>query len=257
MTAIRYRDRPTDFGARPDCGGHKCGWLASERDGKEIYMLSLWSLRRLILLMVCLFAAPSFAETAYLEYSAGIAIVPYQNLTGAIASSAGQSGRIEPKPGYTVGAAIGMPFLKLFRAEIALNYRSSDINEMAVQPGARGANGDISLFSAMANGYVDYDLDLGVVPYLGFGVGYGRLKLRADNRDARFAIRDKASVFVWNIMVGGTLPYSDTVDFTAEYRYLASSDFDFGSLSSATDGTRTDSRFDSEYDAHELVFGMR
>ena len=135
---------------------------------------------------------------------------------------------------------------------------------MAVQPGARGANGDISLFSAMANGYVDYDLDLGVVPYLGFGVGYGRLKLRADNRDARFAIRDKASVFVWNIMVGGTLPYSDTVDFTAEYRYLATSDFDFGSLSSTTvttggvtTVTRTDSRFDSEYDAHELVFGMR
>ena len=152
-----------------------------------------------------------------------------------------------------MGGALGMPFLEFFRAEIALNYRESDLDEMYVVPGSKGGKGEISLFSALLNGYVDFDFDLAVVPYLGVGIGYGRMKLRGQNSGADLKIRDKDSVFVWNVMLGATLPFSDTVDFTAEYRYLATDDPDFKSTSTISGN----SRYDSEYDAHELVFGMR
>jgi opacity protein-like surface antigen len=204
--------------------------------------------------MVCLSTAPSFAETAYLEYALGVTIVPNQNLTGTIPSSAGQSGSYRTDAGYMVGAAVGMPFLEYFRAEIALAFRSAEISEIAVQAGPDGGNGEITLFSAIANGYVDYDFGLVVVPYVGFGIGYGRLKLRGENTGG-FKIRDKASVFVWNLMVGGTLPVSDTVDMTAEYRYLSTTDPDFESL--PLPGDTNGSRYDSEYDNHEFVLGMR
>jgi len=216
-------------------------------------MHSLWSLRRLVLFMVCLCAAPSFAETAYLQYSVGLSIVPNQNLDGTIGSSSQQSGRYTTNPGYIVGGALGMPFLEFFRAEIALNYRESDLDEMYVVPGSKGGKGEISLFSALVNGYVDFDFDLAVVPYLGVGIGYGRMELRGQNSGADFKIRDEDSVFVWNVMLGTTLPFSDTIDFTAEYRYLATDDPDFNSHSP----TIGNSRYDSEYDAHELVLGMR
>ena len=146
-----------------------------------------------------------------------------------------------------------MPFLEFFRAEIALNYRESDLDEMYVVPGSKGGKGEISLFSALVNGYVDFDFDLAVVPYLGVGIGYGRMKLRGQNSGADFKIRDKDSVFVWNVMLGAILPVSDTVDLTAQYRYVATTDPDFKSLS-ATNGA---SRYDSEYDAHEVVWSMR
>lgn len=226
-------------------------------------MLSLRSIRGLAVLMVSLSATPALAELGYLEYSAGVAILRNQSLTGADRIGSGLSGRIESEPGFSVGAAVGTTALELYgaalRAEIAVNYRNNKVDRMGVTGQNNDASGDLDLFTAMVNAFVDYDLGLYVVPYVGVGVGYGRVDVNVENRGSTFRINDQASVFAWNVMIGGVLPLSDVVDVTTGYRYVATTDprLDSRITSTGTTPTVTGQRFDFEYDAHEVVMGLR
>lgn len=207
------------------------------------------------------FAMPAFAELGYLEYTAGVSIVRNQNLTGADASGSGLSGSFHTDVGYSVGAAVGFTPIEIetvgLRTEIALNYRQNEINSMNVAGQASDGNGDVNLFTAMVNAYVDFDLEkamgLGIAPYAGIGVGYGRLSIDADNRVQALRINDEASVFAWNVMAGLTIPYTDVVDFLAGYRYVATTDPRFDARVTPL-GSR---RLDSEFDAHEVTGGIR
>ena len=226
-------------------------------------MPSLRSIQRLAVHMMflvaslVLVASPASAELGYLEYSVGLSIAPNQNLTGADPSGAGFGGRIESEPGYTVGVALGRRMIDLYgaslRAEIAVSYRSAEIESMAIRGEPSSGRGDLGLLAAMTNAYVDYDLDVGVIPYLGVGVGYGRLDVSGENINENLKINDEASVFVWSLMAGATIPFSDSVDFTGGYRYLATTDPELDARV-ATVGPR---RLDSEYDVHEITLGMR
>jgi OmpA-OmpF porin, OOP family len=245
---------------------------------------------RLILFVVCLVAIPSLltapalaqdAEGAadakdtnaaedkeeskggYLEYSAGLSVLPNQSLKGSDATSAGYSGSARSDAGYSFGAAFGWHVYEFlgadFRTELAVNFRSSEVNTLNfggpdITPQiASDASGDLSLLSVMANGYVDYDFGLGVVPYVGIGVGYGRLRMDAETKGSTFKVNDTTSVFAWNVMIGGVLPYSETVDFTGGYRYLSTEDSELDSVVGGI-GPR---RLDFEYDVHEITLGLR
>lgn len=218
------------------------------------------------LVVMCLLASvglatPSFAEIGYLEYSAGVSLLRNQNLTGADGSGAGFSGSLQPSiAGYSLGAAVGASVFQMMdanlRAEISLSYRSNEVEGMNVLRGqATDASGDIGLFTAMLNAYVDYDLKLGVVPYVGLGIGYGRLEIDAESATSALRITDEASVLAWNVMAGVVIPYTETVDFTGGYRYLATTDTEVDSrLRGTVSGAR---RLNTEYDVHELTIGMR
>lgn len=202
-------------------------------------------------------AGGAAAELGYLEYSAGLAIMPNQNLVGDDATGAGLSGSVDSKEGYSVGLAVGTDVVEQFgavlRGEIALGFRNNEVDSMSVQGEPGSATGDLSLFTAMLNAYVDYDLRLPVVPFVGLGVGYGRVELDADNVGSFLKVTDAASVFAWNAMVGGTLAFTTTTDFTMSYRYLATTDPKLEGRLLATGSQR----FESEYDVHEIVLGMR
>ena len=230
-------------------------------------MPSPQSLRRITLLLVCLFAPPVFAEAAdpgplgYLEYNAGISFVPYQNLTGSAPTSVGLSGHIDTEPGFVVGGAVGFNAYKYmdaeFRAEIAVDYRQEELSTITVLPAQSSeSSGQHSLLTAMVNAYVDYnpdDMKLFAVPYVGFGVGYGRIEVDTDNSAATVRINDEDSVFAWQVMTGVVIPYTDTVGFRVGYRYLSTTDPNFDSRVSGIGSTR----FDSEFDSHELTAGLR
>lgn len=190
----------------------------------------------------------------YLAYEAGLSVIPNQNLTGADASGAGLWGRANPDPGFAVGGALGARFSEYLRAEVNLSYRQSDVERLDVAPGPDESSGEIGLFAAMANVYGDLDLDLAwpVVPYLGAGIGYGLWMLDAENPGA-VKIDDEDSVFVWNLMAGTTIRYSKVTEISLGYRYVATTDPELNSRITGT-GPR---RLDSEFDAHEVVLGLR
>jgi len=236
-------------------------------------MPSPQSLRRITLLLVCLFASPVFAEAAdpgpigYLEYNAGITFVPYQNLTGSAPTSVGLSGHVDTETGFVVGGAIGFNAYKYmdaaFRAEIAVDFRQEELSTITVFPGQPSeSSGQHKLLTTMLNGYVDYDPDdmkLLVVPYVGFGVGYGRIEIDTDNSSATVRINDADSVFAWQVMAGVNIPYTETVGFRIGYRYVATTDPNFDSRESGSTGGASfnSTRFDSEFDSHELTAGLR
>jgi len=89
--------------------------------------------------------------------------------------------------GYVVDGAIGYAHASGLRGEIALGYRSNDIDSLTIaDDGGLGGlldlgslnglstsavSGDARMISLMANGYYDFDLGGGLRPFLGAGVG--------------------------------------------------------------------------------------
>lgn len=233
----------------------------------------------LILALVTLGAlgAPNaaHAEGSYLQYSAGLSIVPHQNITGFDSSGAGFSGRIESDPAYALGIAIGTNVhgqgkLKV-RGEVAVDFRSAEVSSVGLGLGAPSqAQGDFNLLTTMVNGFIDYDLDIFVVPYVGIGVGYGRFEINAQNKGATVVgftkVSDTDSVLAWNVMAGLTIPFTDTVDFTIGYRYVATTEPKYNSVVVLADPDGVgplvgpgfvSRRVESEFDAHESMLGLK
>jgi len=207
--------------------------------------------------------------TTYIEYMAGFSHVPNQDIKGASSASILYSGQTEQDAiGYFVGAALGRRLadsdfgtgLGSMRAEIQIGFRSSEIQSLSVQGEVDNAKGStVSLFSAMANGYFDFDLGDGedsfpVVPWIGAGIGWGMPRLDAQNGATamQLAVEDTDSVFVYNVMTGITYRISKQAELNTGYRYIATTKFKvFGKQS----GVRQ--RFEYNFTAHELFTGIR
>jgi opacity protein-like surface antigen len=140
---------------------------------------------------------------------------------------AGYSGALEHDGGWLLGLAIGNSFNN-FRLEGEIEYRSNDFS-------AKGVSGDETLttISLMANGYYDFNIDSGITPYVGAGIGMAR-------HDAEV---DDDTVFAYQATIGLAMPVSDTMDLDFAYRYFATADPDFG--------------VDLDYDSHNLTVGIR
>jgi opacity protein-like surface antigen len=203
----------------------------------------------------------------YVEYSAGLSMVRDQDLCCGTDRSSVPSTRFGGKyetsmPGYVVGGAVGARYAKYLRGELQLSWRASEIDRMPVNGGPSPANGTVGLLAVMTNVYGDLDLDWGVIPYAGIGIGYGLISLDAesDNSESPGAtqIDAKQSVFVWNLMAGLTLPFSEVTEFSLGYRYLATTDPKFKArIDNVDPGGRGNRFLDSEFDSHELTAGVR
>jgi opacity protein-like surface antigen len=238
---------------------------------------SFYRRRRLTTVLLCLFAlnaALAFSATAaddapdksgdekqeergkvYVEYAVGLSFPPNQTIKGADATGDGLWGDTKIDPGYYVGAALGSNLLDFFRAEVRIDFRGSEVSRMSVQGEASSTDGDVRLFSVMANGYFDLDLDSKVTPWVGAGIGWGRVELDAQNKDGadQLDVSDTDSVFVYNFMAGATYEISKITDVSLGYRYVATEDITF---QSSIGDSRTQ-KMDYEYDSHEIFLGLR
>ena len=217
-------------------------------------------------------ALPSAAADSdlYVEYSGGASFVRNQRIRGDDASGANLWGNVESDTGFNFGGAIGKRFHEHFRSEIQLTYRESEVSDLSLRNEPDNASGHIGLVAIMANGYVDWDLGIGVVPYFGAGIGWGSVEIDAKNRAAfQTRINGRDSVFAWSLMVGGSYPINEVLDLSLGYRYIATTDPTINST--ITDpapppppppeppGSDPVSarRLEAEFDAHELVLALR
>jgi OOP family OmpA-OmpF porin len=193
----------------------------------------------------------------YVAYSGGVTFIPNQNLTGATATGSDLNGKIESDTGFNVAGAVGVRFYDNFRAELELGYHRSEADSISVQNEPDNAQGYFSLLSVMANGYFDYDLDIGIIPYVGVGIGWGRIELDAKNSNGILRVDGSDHVFTWGLMVGGSIPVSELMDLSFGYRYIATEDTELQSSIVRPGGTKASERLDSEFDAHEGVVSVR
>jgi len=186
----------------------------------------------------------------YFEFNTGVSIIPNQTLRDGGTSMS----RVESDTGFVVGGALGRRVLDLFRAELQISYREGDVDKMSVAGPAVVSDGDISLLAVMANAYYDFDFDIGVLPYVGAGIGWGEFQLDARRKTAgELDIDDSDSVFVYNFMVGATVPISQAASVALGYRYVATSDPD--EIGAVINDVSQD--IEAEFDAHEVTLGVR
>lgn len=189
----------------------------------------------------------------YIEYDVGVTFMRNQNLTRANPPLGGLSGRVESDPGFNVGGAVGVGFLEHFRTEVNVGYRENKADKAAIQAGPSDAKGTLSMVHVLFNTYAEYDFDLGVIPWFGIGAGYGLVQIDIENDANTFQADDDDNAFLWNVSAGVSVPFSEITTFSLGYRYLATEDLNFRGRITGIGGRQ----IDSEYDAHELVFGIR
>ena len=68
--------------------------------------------------------------------------------------------------------ALGRPFGDIWRSDVELSYRASDVGELS---GVANGSGEVNGSAAMINGYYDLFSGSDLRPYLGGGIGIMRL----------------------------------------------------------------------------------
>ncbi|MEM9177839.1 MAG: outer membrane beta-barrel protein [Myxococcota bacterium] len=187
----------------------------------------------------------------YFEFQAGAAWVPNQTI-----KNGGTLGSIQlDEPGYHVGGAIGRQFTDLIRAEFAVSYREGDVDQAGFASGTQ-ADGKSSLTAVMINAYADFPMGP-FTPWIGFGIGGGEYKVDVIQKaPGVLDIDDADAVFVYNAMVGASVPLSEVATLNFGYRYIAIAGEQ--NTEAVTGGPGSPSvDFDSEFDAHEGIVGIR
>lgn len=111
----------------------------------------------------------------------------------------------DTKDGYRFGGALGYRFNPWLRAEIEASYGMIEVT-------AGPVTADLAQTTGMVNGYVDIDIGLALVPYLGLGAGFTNVSDDVFNRDNY--------ILAGQGIAGVTLQLNDTFDIFAEYRYF-------------------------------------
>lgn len=149
---------------------------------------------------------------------------PYVSLKGGVNSVQNDNG-YDFDTGYNVIGAVGYSAATNVRAELEGGWSSAD---------AQG-NTEVNTLTIMANGYYDFN-NLGwvseiVTPYLGVGLGAAHQRLDGSDNGWEFAYQGIA---------GAAYNINPNVAFTAEYRYLGTTDID-----------------DTSYNSHNFLAGVK
>jgi len=149
-------------------------------------------------------------------------------LTGPGGASANGAFEVKTNWGWTALGSIGWGFGNGLRVEIEGNYRNNAVRRVS---GASTSGGTVHQYGVMANALYDFNFlnlnvgGVGIVPYVGAGVGYGwndwrnangrngPAQIRVDDRDGQFAYQGIAGVaFALDSMAPG-------LALTTEYRF--------------------------------------
>lgn len=148
---------------------------------------------------------------------------------------AGQAGGSFPTDdlddGGSYAVSLGWQFHPMVRAELEGAFRNNDVE------GVAGADADT--WTWMANAYWDMKNDSMITPYLGAGLGYAHQNLEAAGFD------ESEGAFVWQAIAGAAFELTPNWAITADYRYVDTTDFDFGAVG------------EEDYSAHEVRGGLR
>lgn len=232
----------------------------------SIHVMTRLAAGGMTLLLAFLATATASAQSAdqkdqdsdrwYFEFQAG----PTFALNQTIQDGTTGQGRIEPdRPdttgAFNVGGALGREMFDFLRAELAVSYREIDASQAGIGAAPHNyADGDISLLAVMGNVYADLDLDIGVIPFAGIGIGFGEVQFDVRQKTANvLEIQDSDIVFVYNAMVGTRIPLTEAAELSAAYRYIATPEIQ--NLGVGIAGVAQE--IEAEFDAHEIVLGLR
>ncbi|MFA5688227.1 MAG: outer membrane beta-barrel protein [Kiritimatiellales bacterium] len=186
----------------------------------------------------------SFADGVrpYVRVSAGVALLQDADLGGDTAIQPGvQMKEMEFDTGYSVGFAGGVKFANLpIRAELEFLYQRNDLDNINLTPGwVYTGDGKLTVMALMLNGFYDFENKTIVTPYLMGGVGVVRAKMKLNDVGS-----ETDTVAAFQLGAGLDFKVTDHVSLDAGYRFMMTSDPDFGGV-------------DAEITGHRIELGIR
>jgi opacity protein-like surface antigen len=169
---------------------------------------------------------------------------------------------IELDNGFMAGLAVGAYFSDWARAEVELSGHWHDVGGEAVLTTTATAatyalSGDEDALFVLANLWIDLPIDEVVRPYVGGGVGFGRLDIDITGETTGAVtvdlIDDKDWGFAYQLGAGLALDFASNVAVDLGYRYKRINNAD---LEANTIGF-TGIEIEKDYKSHNLVLGLR
>lgn len=161
--------------------------------------------------------------------------------------------------GYQAGAAIGIAEFPLpnWRTELEGVYTDNETDDDGdnfddvFDTGDEGedvdtASADVNIWGGFVNLIYDFPTGSSWRPFLGAGVGYGRVEVDYDTADA------EDEVFLWQVRAGVSYALSDRTNFELGYRFL-----DAESASFDENDVDLDVTGEVDTQLHSVVAGLR
>lgn len=161
--------------------------------------------------------------------------------------------------GVDVDAVVGYDF-GWFRLEAEGAYKRNSYDGLTVAnditidgiplaAGTRVQNErDLSIWSGMLNGLLEFGNDDGVTVFVGGGAGFANLDLPVEVNGIGTLIDDSATDFAYQGLAGLRFAVSDNIDLGVKYRYFVIDDFEI----EAVDGTP----LEADYAAHSVLASL-
>jgi opacity protein-like surface antigen len=223
---------------------------------------------------------PADAATRYVSGMAGMSWFNDSDVTATtnLVFGEAQSGIATFDNGFTATLGVGCDYGPT-RAELELGYQRNDLNPLVVWDDLSGyqgeedgfvatASGKTTVYSLMANGYVDIPVGSGVELYAMAGVGVAQVNNElAINLDeysygsltssGQIGTHDShETTLAYQLGAGIAIPVSKGVMLDAKYRYFATSDFTLNTGVSYI-GDFYPTSLTTNISSHSVLLGLR
>jgi len=169
-------------------------------------------------------------------------------------TSEGPSRRVDVEydEGYALSSFVGFRKSENLRFEGEFTFRRNDGETLAFNNINRPfAGSGTESYSLLANVLYDFPTASAVTPYIGVGAGIGFLENDFVYGPANF--EDKDTSFVYQGIIGASVPVSDKIELFIDGRYFGATGVDFVRTSPADNGVS----LESEYDNYTVSVGYR
>lgn len=187
-------------------------------------------------------SASSYAQTSRL-YLAGYMGLNMPFDSNFSDTDSGTSGDIQYDNAVSFAGALGLRLSHNVRLEGEIAYKSNSADTIDFSTtGQVPLEGKLKSFTGLMNVYYDFDVPWKVQPYIGAGLGFGWFEGDISAPNGPSFVKDTTNL-IWNAGAGIKYRTRSNVAFTAGYRYLDSTDLDFGSAN-------------VDYSDHEIRVGI-
>lgn len=197
------------------------------------------------LLLPCAAAAQGHKNSVYMELRGGAAFLTDSELEADLTADVD----VTYDTGWLVDGAVGYAHDSGLRGELALGYRSNDLDEFEFSGGSVEGDGRVAAFTAMANGYYDFYLDnygaqgpaAKLTPFIGAGVGVAILDVDDDDDNVD---SESDTVFAYQAIAGLSDAFTPNIAGSLSYAYFATTDPKIGEA-------------ELDYNSHNVMAGIR
>jgi OmpA-OmpF porin, OOP family len=181
---------------------------------------------------LCCTATPAHAQTSRVYFAGymGLNNLPSMDFTE---SSVPASGSVKFDNSLSFAGALGIRMSKNFRLEGEISYSKSDLDRIDINgAGSFKAGGSMTQWLGLANVYYDFNVPWRVQPFIGAGLGMAFVD--GDVTDISGFSADSSgstTALAWQLGFGAKYRMSPDLALSAGYRWLDTSDLDFGSYS--------------------------